>query len=223
MEGQSATRIAIGKHILIISQGMEALIKQAFLHVDMIGQHVMEGHYDLTGPNGEIILPQVWDTTVQPDWEVSMHMWPMPDPHPPFPMDPLQFPPGFDPNQLLPPKKPKGDKKSKDKNRKSMSHVQPDVINVMPAAHAAAQSMGLPPPPPPPPGMFPPPGMGPGGLPDPLGMGFPPPPPDIIYGGPMLTHERKKSSSDKKKKEKNLPPLAAWMAGRSRGTVKGAR
>jgi hypothetical protein len=55
------------------------LIKQAFLHVDVIGQHVQEGHYDLMGPDGEIILPQVWDTMIKPDWEVSMHMWPIPE------------------------------------------------------------------------------------------------------------------------------------------------
>jgi hypothetical protein len=58
---------------------MEELIKQSFLHVDRIGPHVMEGHYDLIGPNGEIILPQVWDTVIEPDWSISMHMWPLPD------------------------------------------------------------------------------------------------------------------------------------------------
>ncbi|EME39209.1 hypothetical protein DOTSEDRAFT_97837, partial [Dothistroma septosporum NZE10] len=47
-------------------KGMESLIKQAFLHVDVIGDHVHQGHYDLTGPDGEIILPQVWDIVVQP-------------------------------------------------------------------------------------------------------------------------------------------------------------
>lgn len=59
---------------------MEDLIKQAFLHVEIIGPHVAEGHYDLVGPNGEIILPQVWETMVEPDWTITMHMWPMPDP-----------------------------------------------------------------------------------------------------------------------------------------------
>jgi hypothetical protein len=56
---------------------MEDLIKQAFLHVDMIGPHVQAGHYDLIGPNGEIILPPVWDKVIEPDWQVTMHMWPM--------------------------------------------------------------------------------------------------------------------------------------------------
>lgn len=58
-------------------KGTEGLIKQAFAHVDVLGQHVHEGHYDLLGPDGEIILPQVWETTVQPGWEVEMHMWPI--------------------------------------------------------------------------------------------------------------------------------------------------
>lgn len=59
---------------------MEELIRQAFLHVEGLGPHVAEGHYDLIGPNGEIILPRVWETTIEPDWSISMHMWPMPEP-----------------------------------------------------------------------------------------------------------------------------------------------
>lgn len=56
---------------------MEELIKQAFLHVDVIGPQVQVGYYDLIGPNGEIILPQVWEKVVEPDWQVTMEMWPM--------------------------------------------------------------------------------------------------------------------------------------------------
>ena len=77
---------------------MEELIKQAFLHVDIIGPHVHQGHYDLVGPDGEIILPQVWETMIQPDWSITMHMWPMPEPPPkeeapvpPPPLDAQQF------------------------------------------------------------------------------------------------------------------------------------
>ena len=58
---------------------MEDLIRQAFLHVDVIGPHVAEGHYDLIGPGNEIILPGVWETVVEPDWTITMHMWPMPE------------------------------------------------------------------------------------------------------------------------------------------------
>jgi hypothetical protein len=77
---------------------MEELIRQAFLHVEVIGPHVAEGHYDLVGPNGEIILPQVWETMVEPDWTITMHMWPMPEPPP----DPDPPPP----DDLLPPPPP---------------------------------------------------------------------------------------------------------------------
>ena len=58
---------------------MEDLIQQAFMHVEKIGDHVQEGHYDLVGPDGEIILPRVWESVVQPDWAITMHMWPMVD------------------------------------------------------------------------------------------------------------------------------------------------
>ena len=74
---------------------MEELIRQAFVHVDVIGPHVMDGHYDLLGPNGEIILPQVWETVIEPDWSITMHMWPMPEPPPP-------------PEDLVPPPPPPG-------------------------------------------------------------------------------------------------------------------
>lgn len=71
---------------------MEELIRQAFLHIEVIGPHVAEGHYDLIGPNGDIILPQVWETVIEPDWTVTMHMWPIPEkpktPEPPPPPDP---------------------------------------------------------------------------------------------------------------------------------------
>ncbi|KAK8256357.1 hypothetical protein IWZ00DRAFT_159766 [Phyllosticta capitalensis] len=86
-------------HLCNTWKGMSELIKQAFLHVDVIGQHVHDGHYDLVGPDGEIILPQVWETVVQPDWTVTMHMWPMEEPEPlpkpmsPFPGGPMPPPP----------------------------------------------------------------------------------------------------------------------------------
>jgi hypothetical protein len=79
---------------------MEELIKQAFLHVDVIGPHVQQGHYDLLGPDQEIILPQVWERVVEPDWSITMHMWPIDQRPPPVmgprPMDPrMQFRPGM--------------------------------------------------------------------------------------------------------------------------------
>lgn len=67
-------------HLSCTWEGIEDLIRQAFLHVDIIGPRVAAGHYDLIGPNNEIILPGVWETTVEPDWMITMHMWPTPEP-----------------------------------------------------------------------------------------------------------------------------------------------
>jgi hypothetical protein len=82
-----------------VLQGMEDLITQAFLHVDTIGPHVAEGHYDLLDQNGAIILPQIWEEAVfEQDFTVTMHMWPMPEP-------PQKSPPGPPPTQ---PRSPAG-------------------------------------------------------------------------------------------------------------------
>jgi len=56
---------------------MEELIKQAFVNVEVIGPHVQEGQYDLIGPNGDILLPTLWEEIVEPGWAVTMHMWPI--------------------------------------------------------------------------------------------------------------------------------------------------
>ncbi|RYC58064.1 hypothetical protein CHU98_g8144 [Xylaria longipes] len=64
-------------------QGMKELIEAAFLHVEVIGSEVREGHYDLVGPDGTIILPQTWEEIIQPGWNISMQMWPMVPPRPP--------------------------------------------------------------------------------------------------------------------------------------------
>lgn len=80
---------------------MEDLIKQAFLHVQVIGPHVQAGHYDLVGPDGEIILPVVWGKTIQPGWQITMRMWPL-DNHPLEPQLPTPS------TQILPPPAPPG-------------------------------------------------------------------------------------------------------------------
>lgn len=63
-------------------KGMKSLIEQAFSHVDGIGQLVMDGRYDLLGPEGNIILPAVWDIVIQPEWAIRMELWPEPEPEP---------------------------------------------------------------------------------------------------------------------------------------------
>jgi hypothetical protein len=133
---------------------MEELIKQAFLHVDVIGPHVHEGHYDLVGPDGEIILPQVWETMIQPDWAITMHMWPMPEPPPPPPEPPKEAfppppPPPPDAQVFLSSHLPLKGKGKRDKSQKRQSLPQAHIVQVPPPPPGV---MPGPPPPPPPPG-----------------------------------------------------------------------
>ncbi|KAH7062373.1 hypothetical protein B0J12DRAFT_235884 [Macrophomina phaseolina] len=138
-------------HICCTWKGMEELIKQAFLHVDVIGQHVHDGHYDLVGPDGEIILPQVWETMVQPDWTITMHMWPMEDPAPKSPPPPPPPPApalgepwiGID----LPHRHPL----SKGKGRAPKILGDPPMGKKSRGPPAGLSGMGAMPPPPPPP------------------------------------------------------------------------
>lgn len=206
---------------------MEELIKQAFLHIDGIGQHVHEGHYDLIGPDGEIILPQVWEVMVQPDWTITMHMWPLPElkpkhAHPPPPPGgghPGQHGfPGVPPPPPMPPgvmdvgaamagmhlsKKPS----KKDKKRdKGVVNIPPPPMDPMYGGHMPGAPI---PPPPMPhdPRMPPPPPMPPG-----MDMRGAPP-------GVMAVH------GEKKKKKPQVSPFLAYMAGGSAPTksLKGAK
>ncbi|KAF2640620.1 hypothetical protein P280DRAFT_469358 [Massarina eburnea CBS 473.64] len=81
-------------HLVKEWKGMEDLVKIAFLHVDVIGPHVHDGHYDLVSPHGEVILPQTWESVVRPGWDITMQMWPMPEPPrpPPVEMSSYAFP-----------------------------------------------------------------------------------------------------------------------------------
>lgn len=93
---------------------MEYLIKEAFLHVADLGPHVADGQYDLLGPKDEIIMPSIWESVIEPGWEITMHMWPIPEPPPEPPPPPDIGEPGAPPpppggklhdGVLLPPKK----------------------------------------------------------------------------------------------------------------------
>ena len=184
-------------HLCKTWKGMEGLIRQAFLHVEMIGEHVLAGHYDLQGPDGEIILPQVWETMIQPDWEISMHMWPMPEA-----AEKKEDKLAQDAAAMADPFAALGlgdlglvDKKPKKKGSKKDKKGDPNVVNV-PAGGAIP----------------PPPGFPPGMLPDPLGMAgmFPP----GISPVEDKKDKPKRSGSQKPKSSKgDLPPFAAWFAG----------
>ncbi|KAK5113922.1 hypothetical protein LTR85_010455 [Meristemomyces frigidus] len=200
-------------HLCKSWKGMESLIKQAFLHVDVIGDHVHQGHYDLTGPDGEIILPQVWDTMIQPDWEITMHMWPMPDPPPKEkkdklaedaamaaitdPFDGIGFPDiGIIDLDRKKSKKPK-DGKGKRPKANSM-----DIIDIPAGPPGGGFGGPLPPPPNFPPGMM---------MQDPIGGMFP---------GMQIVDDKKQRGKAKSKGSKDISPWTAWMVGSSRQPAK---
>ncbi|KAM3414664.1 hypothetical protein BST61_g9822 [Cercospora zeina] len=187
-------------------KGMETLIKQAFLHVDVIGDHVHQGHYDLTGPDGEIILPQIWDSMIQPDWEVTMHLWPMEEEKMPPKEDPLigslgdslaQFGlGGLEPFDAMPPEPGKKPKKGKEVGKKGKKPSSPDSMIMVPPP-PPGMGMGMPPPPPPGPA---------GAYPDLFGF-----PPGI---SPVMDKPKDKTKARSKSvKSKEISPLAAWFAG----------
>ena len=64
----------------VFYKGMEHMIKGAFSHVADLGSHVADGQYDLFGPEGEIIMPSIWESVIEPGWEITMHMWPIAEP-----------------------------------------------------------------------------------------------------------------------------------------------
>ena len=76
---------------------MEELIRLVFEHIEEIRPHVHSGHYDLMGPDFGIIIPSAWDTTIEPDMKITMHMWPLPEPK----EEPLPPPPLFDEDAIL--------------------------------------------------------------------------------------------------------------------------
>lgn len=59
---------------------MEEMIRQAFVQVeDVFYPRVLAGHYLLKGPDGNVISPLRWESTVEPGIEIIMVM-PMPHP-----------------------------------------------------------------------------------------------------------------------------------------------
>ncbi|KAF2464614.1 uncharacterized protein BDR25DRAFT_241914, partial [Lindgomyces ingoldianus] len=53
-------------HLVSTWKGIETLISCAFLPIPTLAYAVQEGHYDLVGPDNTIILPQVWESVIEP-------------------------------------------------------------------------------------------------------------------------------------------------------------
>ncbi|KAI1614314.1 hypothetical protein EDD37DRAFT_612094 [Exophiala viscosa] len=95
---------------------MESLINQAFAHVPNLAEHVMNGRYDLIGPDKEIIMPNYWESTIEPDMHITMMLWPIPEPkkedEPPVPPEVLDTDGILNLDDILnPPRKKSGKKK----------------------------------------------------------------------------------------------------------------
>ena len=112
---------------------MEGLIHQAFAHIEKIGPHVLQNHYDLLGPDKDIIMPEYWEDSITPGMQITMMLWPIPEPPPepePLPGDFIPPPPldgeVIDIDALL--SGVSGVKKSKSKD-KGMLRAPPDVLS----------------------------------------------------------------------------------------------
>jgi hypothetical protein len=58
---------------------MEELIKDVFPIGEVYGHDIRQGHYDLVNSDGDTILPQIWESMVEPGYSITMHMyWPIP-------------------------------------------------------------------------------------------------------------------------------------------------
>jgi hypothetical protein len=176
------------------------------MHIDKLGKQVAENQYDLIGPGGEIILPQVWETTVKPDMAISMHMWPEPKREAPpqhpnqGPRHPMDHTRLFMLQQAMARQKKHNEKSGKDHKKGSGGPIHPNF-------------------PPLPPGMMMPPHM-PTGL---GGMGVPPPPPPGALAGPEvldLTGLKRISSKAKTKSKSSKSSSSGGFFGFGSGGSK---
>ena len=64
--------------------------------------HVTNDQHDLLSPKDELIMPSIWDPVIEPGWEITMHMSPIPEPHDPLADDTsLIMKPGVPPRHVL--------------------------------------------------------------------------------------------------------------------------
>jgi len=58
---------------------MHEIVRQAHVFTRGMSKNVEseieKGRYDITGPDGKIILPTFWEQLVQPGWQVTHSLW----------------------------------------------------------------------------------------------------------------------------------------------------
>ena len=186
----------------------------------------MDGHYDLVGPNGEIILPLHWEELVRPDWAVSMHMWPIPEPQPPAsPGHRLMSRQGYR-GGPPPPPSPGGIpisalKSSPSARGSGLPPPPPPGFVPISALKSSPSARGSELPPPPPPGFLPISALK--SSPDARGSGPPPPPPGQLGRSatfatnasdrPRVVYVEDEGPWSKRPSEAPKGGILNWMAG----------
>lgn len=72
---RSAMMLPIFPVLIRRQQGIAQLVKSAFVMVDVLGPHVQNEHFDMIGPDGDIILPLTWAARIRPGMAISMQMY----------------------------------------------------------------------------------------------------------------------------------------------------
>jgi hypothetical protein len=55
---------------------MKAALDRVFMPLPGLLEHVTLLHYHLVTSQGQIVLPQVWEDLVKPNWAVFVELWP---------------------------------------------------------------------------------------------------------------------------------------------------
>lgn len=136
---------------------MQILIIKCFTDHPGISAQVQAGRYWLFGPDEQVIMPELWEHTVQPGWEIAMQLWPLPPPRD----EGRRKKEAMDAEPPAPP--PPTHRKEKDKRKPSASSSRPKslqpVVTELPNRNKKSSNRydreteeGIPPPPPSPPG-----------------------------------------------------------------------
>lgn len=79
---QTAHAVKWPGEVTIHTQGIKKMVKRGFAPMPIMGYHVQQGLYWLTGPDGEIMTPVTWEQVIRPHMKISMRMWHPDDPWP---------------------------------------------------------------------------------------------------------------------------------------------
>jgi len=56
---------------------MEQKIKEALGQHDVLGLQILNGHYDVVGPTGSIIMPNCWRFIIEPGMDITLIILPV--------------------------------------------------------------------------------------------------------------------------------------------------